>query len=357
MKLPQRTSLVEQVAQLLREDLLSGRWPDHLPGEHQLSDELQVSRSTLRASLATLQTEGLLQGGRGRKRQPAPQLPRLKLASSTIVGVISSLPLHRHSAHSIIIFDELRRHLQQAGLSLRLHVMPQSAKGVGERKLRQIVEQTQAACWVLSSCSIELQEWFARENLRTLVQGSCHHGVSLPFIRCDAAAACRHAVGKLRARGHRRIVMLLPKSPFAGTLEIAEAFRQACAGIPILDTPVRFQSGDPAAIETTVNRLLRSTRPPTALIAMMPSEALATFCLLANAGHRIPGDLSLISLFDDPLLNYVIPRLSRYDYNDYAFARKMARLVLRMVKQGGQAPSISTLPRFIEGGTVGPARP
>ena len=56
--LPMRPSLVAETARVLREGISSGRWPERLPGERELSAALQVGRNTLRAALAELEREG-----------------------------------------------------------------------------------------------------------------------------------------------------------------------------------------------------------------------------------------------------------------------------------------------------------
>jgi len=355
MQLPRRISLVEQVTDLLRRDLRSGRWHQQLPGEHQLSDQLQVSRSTLRAALQVLHKEGLFRGGRGRRRTIARRSGPVPAAGSTTIGAIMPVPLHRLSAQSIIILDELRRHLQQAGFKLQLHIVPQTDRMAGRRRLEQLVGQTRSACWILCSCSAELQRWFAEERGPALVQGSCHEGVDLPFIRCDAAAACRHAVGLLRAKDHRHLGLLLPVSRFAGTLEVEVAFRQATEGLPPAQTPVRFHAGGAPAVERAIIGLMRPVQRPTAIVTMMPGDALATCSLLLSRGHRIPQEVSVVSIFDDPILSFLIPPLSRYSYDDYHFARRMARLTIKLAQQGGRPRSISTLPHFVAGTTIGPA--
>lgn len=355
MQLPRRISLVEQVTDLLRRNLRSGRWPQQLPGEHQLSDQLQISRSTLRAALQALHREGLFRGGRGRRRTVSRRPGPARSAGSTIIGAIMPVPLHRLSAQSIIILDELRRHLQQAGFELQLHIVPQTDRMAGRRRLEQLVGRTRAACWILCSCSAELQRWFAAGHGPALVLGSCHEGVDLPFIRCDAAAACRHAAGLLRAKGHRHLGLLLPVSQFAGTLEIEVAFRQATEDLPPAQAPVRFHAGDAPAVERAIFGLMRPKLRPTAIVTMMPGDALATCSLLLSRGYRIPQEVSVVSIFDDPSLSFLIPPLSRYSYDDYQFARRMARLTIKLAQRSGRPRSISTLPHFVTGATIGPA--
>ncbi|HSH16408.1 MAG TPA: GntR family transcriptional regulator, partial [Verrucomicrobiae bacterium] len=66
-------SAVEQTVIHLRERLLRGHWPGHLPGLERLVAELGVSRKTVVAALRQLEAEGFLAGqGARRKRQVVP---------------------------------------------------------------------------------------------------------------------------------------------------------------------------------------------------------------------------------------------------------------------------------------------
>src|SRR3990170_2042144 len=56
---------VDAVVERLRDDLLAGRYREHLPAERQLALALGVSRLTLRAALARLEAEGLVQARQG----------------------------------------------------------------------------------------------------------------------------------------------------------------------------------------------------------------------------------------------------------------------------------------------------
>ncbi len=62
-----RPLLGEQVVALLRDEIVSGRWPvgDRIPPEQQLMASLEVARSTLREALGALQYSGLIEIRRG----------------------------------------------------------------------------------------------------------------------------------------------------------------------------------------------------------------------------------------------------------------------------------------------------
>ena len=77
--LPQRPSLVALTLEAMRAGLRTGLWRDHLPGERDLCERFQVSRPTVRAALAQLQREGLLELTHGQRRRilatPRAQAP------------------------------------------------------------------------------------------------------------------------------------------------------------------------------------------------------------------------------------------------------------------------------------------
>lgn len=62
-----RLSLSQQVADLILENLAGGRWAvgEKIPGEHALSDEFEVSRSTVREAIRHLTAGGVLSSRHG----------------------------------------------------------------------------------------------------------------------------------------------------------------------------------------------------------------------------------------------------------------------------------------------------
>lgn len=352
-RIPKRQSLVSQTADILRQDLRDGRWPMQLPGEHHLSDLLKVSRSTLRAALAILRREGLLRVSQGRRRWLTPSSRRTAPPSSATVGVISSLPLQEFPGNRIFIMDELRRHLQQCGFTLEIHALPPSTQRTEVRQLKLLTDRTGAACWLLASCTKELQAWFARGPWPTLVLGSCHSGIDLPSFSLDYPAACRHAVGVLRRMGHSRVAMLSERTPFAGIHEIEDTFQKAlgATGHPT----VRHHDGSVGNIERLLAGLMREKLRPTAIVSIWAADALTTLCHLLRTGVQVPADVSLLSLFDDFLLNRVTPSMARYGYNQESYARRLSRVVIQMAMSRARPRSVRIVPEFIPGGSMGRA--
>ena len=63
------SSITEQVASKLRDQLARGRWKSVMPGRERLATELGVSGKTVELAMGILEKEGLLvRRGRGKRR-------------------------------------------------------------------------------------------------------------------------------------------------------------------------------------------------------------------------------------------------------------------------------------------------
>ena len=177
-EIPQRSSLVIQVADILRRGLKKGEWQDSLPGELPLCDRLQVSRPTLRAALDLLRREGLIQVSQGRRRGIIAKTNQISnRTKSKIVGFLSTEPLYDLSPYTMFRIGELRRHLQDVGYRLEVHADRRIKQRHPFRTLESLVHQTKANCWVLYRSTAEVQRWFFKRGLRVIVMGSCHEGI------------------------------------------------------------------------------------------------------------------------------------------------------------------------------------
>ena len=125
--LPQRCSLVAETAESLRKGIKTGLWKDVLPAERQLSEDLQVSRSTLRTAMQELERSGwVVVKNRQRwiKKKPASFGGD---GGQRMVGVISSSPAAALSPSTLLVLDVLRRTLAQAGFAMKIHFAKQGS--------------------------------------------------------------------------------------------------------------------------------------------------------------------------------------------------------------------------------------
>lgn len=353
--IPKRASLVAQTAAIIRDGIKAGLWKEYLPGEMALCERMQVSRVTLRSALDQLQREGWCRAGQGRRREIVPTPDRVAPAApSDLVVLLSPLPLDALPASAMFWVDALRNHLAASGYRLEFQASHAVYSHHPERALESLVHKSHAAAWVLYLSTAPLQQWFSDRGLPCVVSGSCHRGVQLSSVDIDYAATCSHAVGLLAGRGRSRLALIMPRSEQAGNLDSERGFMEAVERTSRLQGQIAHHDGSVAGICTAIDRLLRASTPVDGILVAKPAHVVTSVSHLLRRGVVLPRDLSLISRDDDLLLEHLVPVVARYHADPAAFARKISRLVLDLVRNGvTRRHEARLMPTLIRGETLG----
>lgn len=354
---PHRPSLAEQTAITLRDALQQGLWRERMPGERELSRQLNVSRPTLRLALEQLRREGWLKNAPGRTRVIVRRAPAKGVQRSQVVGLLTPLPLQEVFPFALCWMDKLRELLAAAGLQLEIHSGRRWYSRRPEKDLAALTHQMPAAAWVLFVTSERMQRWFAASELPGVLSGSPHAGIELSSVDFDYRAVCRHAVGQLLQRGHRRIALFLQASGAAGDDDseagFLEAFQRAPAAAGSMPIIARHD-GTPEDIRHRLGTLLARNPAPTAFVVGRSMPALMVASELMRRGVKIPKDAAVIARDSDHFLEYFSPALARYRADPDVYARRLARLVTQLARGALQTPrQIRIMPEFLRGESLG----
>lgn len=350
--IPQRTSLSAQTCRLLRERLAAGEWQETLPGEKELCRRLHVSRITLRTALAQLEDEGLLRVSKGRRREITADSskPAALPFAPARVTLLSPVAHAQLTSVKLLWIDELREQLAASSLPLDFVVSAAVGGARPGRILRELAARHADTVWVLLRSSAQVQRWFAAQRLPVVVAGSLHPGADLPSVDIDYFATCRHAAGRLTARGCQRLGLVLPHDMLAGDRESEAGFRDGAGGCPV--TLIQHD-GTPDGLCRTLDAAMRAPQAPGGLLVCHSTHAITTLSHLLHHGWQVPRQVRLISRDDDPFLAHVTPALTRYTFSPAAYASHVARAVRRFL-DGSTAPLPPDLllPEFCDGATL-----
>lgn len=359
MEAVRRISLVTQVADLLRKNLAAGRWPKTLPGQRELSRQMQVSCRTLRGALKLLAREGRIDIAHGCPTRVLARRRSGAAPGSRVVRLLLSQPLHDLAQISLYRLSELRRCLTEADYALEVHVDPASLQRQPLRGLEVLVRENPAACWVLHISKPEIQRWFVERGLAAVVSKSGHAGVDLPSVDVDYRALGHHAAGLFLGLGHRRVAMLLLKTRPADEIAIEEGFLAGFEGSSHPDAKAHVARHDPSAqgVGEALKEVLAGDARPTGVFVPGTGYAFAAMGHLAARGARIPRDCSLVTqVADSPIIHYAVPSLAHYRIDWDLFARRLTRLVIRVASDGiPTAQHVRLLPEFQMGDSLASA--
>ena len=348
-----RASLITQVTDALRAELLKGQWKDWLPSERELSTTLHVSRNSCRSALNMLRKEGLIRSVHGRGTRIAEHggaATLLKNHRARSVGVIAPQPLGLLRPRQALFLDEVRDELFDMGVRIQMHNSPACYSRYPGRALEKLVETNSHDCWIVLLSNEPLQRWFMGRRLPCVVTGSVYPGITLPSIDEDYRAACRHAAGRLIALGHRHIAFLSRQSRAAGDLESEAGFREGLH--PNVRAKVVYHDDQSSTTVSLVKKLFSEPDPPTGMLVANSFCFVSVMTALAALRIRVPDDVSLISRDDDPFLAYVTPKPDLYRHDPVQFAHKLMLILRPMLLGEPVRPGPHRLvPKFVEGGS------
>ncbi|HAO80397.1 MAG TPA: hypothetical protein DCQ92_15805 [Verrucomicrobia subdivision 3 bacterium] len=354
-RLPRKIPLSVQTSIAIMEEIAIGRWDQWLPGEHELSSLLHVGRRTVRAALEQLRRDGVVECRSGKRRKIIRRQPAdIKPASSRAI-LLTPVPLHLMSPFSIFLIDRLREQLGAEGYLLDIHAGRDTYRTRLPQQLKKLEETLRPAAWILTQSTAPMQHWFARCGLPCVLVGSSYPGVALPSVDFDYAAVCRHAVGQFLARGHRRIVLLNPRSRAAGDMKAEEGFLQAVknTSTPNVEATIDYHDGTVANVRSRLDVLMRLKERPTALLVSRAHHVVTVLGHLLVNKFRVPADVAVISRDDDSYLESIVPLPARYSGNPELFASALSRVVLEAIAGRKPATEHRLMPKFFPGQTLG----
>ncbi len=358
--LPQRQSLVAQTVAFLNAQIEAAAWRDWLPSERSLCELLQVSRNTLRAALAQMQKDGRIRPVHGAGNQIIAGVPAKAVRPrAQDVALLTPEPLERLRPMQSLWIDDMRSLLSERGVRLRVFHGHHYFSANPGRALQKLVTRNPHGCWILMLAGEHVQRWFNKNEIPTIIAGSTHPGIDLPFRDLDHRAMCRHAAGVLLGLGHRRLVLLTQKSRHAGDLASEAGFMEGVkqSRHADADAVVMYHEETVAGLAQVVRRILKLQPAPTALLIVHPHYYVAVASRLAQAGVRVPESISLISRDDDPFLSFVVPVAARYVVAPHVVAKSLLRPVLEILEGNPVTQRGSLLmPEFVRGESLAAPR-
>jgi LacI family transcriptional regulator len=185
-------------------------------------------------------------------------------------------------------------------------------------------------------------------------------GLATGYVSSDNAAGGRAAVEHLAALGHRRIATIHgPVDTLAG-LDRLRGYRQAldAAGLAYRDEYVQLGDFYVETGERAGTALLALPEPPTAIVAASDLMAVGVLRAAAEAGLRVPDDLSVIGFDDIMLAAHLQPGLTTLRQDKTGLGAEAARALLERISGAPDPPAAVTLPiELVVRGTTAPPRP
>jgi DNA-binding LacI/PurR family transcriptional regulator len=348
----QRKPLAVLAAESLRMEITKRTWDTRLPGENRLSTQLGISRSTLRTALGILEEEGLIQTSQGSHRTIVSKgkTGRRSHVVSQDVNILLPVPFEQLPNYAIFWIDALRAQLHSTGSALNLIVSRASYREKSQRVRERLIEQHPAGCWILTFSKPDMQRWFQTRRIPTIVAGLPSPGIELPSVAINSHAIMFHLLGRLTARGHRRIALLTGHASSTMPLIFLRPFLETCRKIgadKITPEVMPLKDESSEHVGRAILKVLQRKDGPTAIVIFNPLNAVTALSYLPANGVSIPRDVSIVTTFGDSYLDHLNPPVCRYRYDSRLFANRLFETV-RKIEMGMTDPQDSQIRIMLE---------
>lgn len=167
-------------------------------------------------------------------------------------------------------------------------------------------------------------------------------GTSTSSLLSDHAAGVEAGVECLISLGHRRIALVTGSEKVRPSRERAATLQRTAAAAPGVEATIRVGEFSSEYGYAATRELMSGSGRPTALIAGSNQILVGVLRALRDLHLSIPGDVSLITCDDVPLLEFLDPALSTISRDPVAMGAHAAELVLEEID--GAEPTTVLLP-------------
>lgn len=352
--IPPRDNRVLQTVGALKANISSGKLRGDLPGEAALAKSLSVSRVTLRKALQLLEEEKLLSStSRGYRRrvlcQPSATEPE---HGGSLEGkmVVTFSPQSRENLPAIVRLYQARiqAHCAGAGMSHDLAVADLSKLRRPGHRLSEFVKQNPADVYLLLLSTQEIQQWFDRQGIATIVLGTTWPDCSLPCVDVDLRAIGLHAAQMFYRTGHHKVGFLFPQPVKQGIVQFIEGFSSFESGVELV---MADQDDSPESILKALHGLIDSPDRPSAIILPRIPYVMTAVSYLPTVGLKVPEAVSLLSLVYDSSFEFYYPNIAGYRIDHKQAAKKVLTLIQELLLYPDIKLSrrILLMPDFIQG--------
>lgn len=179
------------------------------------------------------------------------------------------------------------------------------------------------------------------------------------YFDIEGEAAMSEAVARLYELGHRDIGFVQGGEGYTYTRLRYEGYRSGlrAAGLPFRPDLVRGPALSRNEGAAATKQMLRSPKPPTAIVYSVDQAALGAYAVARGEGIEIGRDLSIISYDGIPEGALMTPSLSTYRVDMRAAGMRLAELLMRLIR-GEPAGGLQILAKaaFAAGGSHNPPR-
>ena len=336
-----------------------------LPNEAELAQKHAVSRNSVRRGLMHLQNEGLIEKRQGSgtyvsRRANAWLAPKREMSLAVRYVAQSTESMIGHASGPW--WSPLREGLMYGAAYHQVKLVEDPCGSGSSRSAFSPPTALLAGFLVVAFANdnpSDLMPDLPRSVPRLLVNRSSTDP-QIPSLSIDREWGAHEATAFLLKLGHRRIGIDVRGDDDPPGRERLRGYCRAfeAASLPVDEAMIFEGVCGPAYLEwpKRLHSFLQREPRPTALLVHHANRVLHIMEVLQARGIRVPEDLSLIIIDDDPSLSRMKPRLSAISEPYAEMGRRAVAMIVAGTKAGQEAQHATLEPQLVMRESVAPLR-
>ena len=168
----------------------------------------------------------------------------------------------------------------------------------------------------------------------------------LDYVGVENRQSLRELTLHLIAHGHSRVGLISGADGLSTTDERIEGYREALTHAGLTFDPALVWCGN-STIESArvaTSRLLKTDRPPTAIVTANNLMTIGTMQALRDARIDVPRDMALVGFDDFDWADYFQPRLTVMEQPLERLGARAVELLMKRIAEPDRAPQAMQLP-------------
>ncbi|HHT90977.1 MAG: GntR family transcriptional regulator [Bacillota bacterium] len=359
---PLHQEIENELAERIRSgELVAGR---KLPPELKLADEFQVSRTTIRHALISLESKGLVERIHGRGTFVADKTGKKRERSGEERSIYAIVP-HLTSSFTGTIIMGAQEELYAKGY--HLSVLPTNDDPQKEMDYLRIILESRAGGVLLQPTKSEYYNPVVTELIQQgiplVMMGRYYRFVNCSYVDGHNYQGAYDAIAYLVGLGHEKIGLVTKKPLIHTSLEDRiQGYRDAMAdhGLAILPQTLLMDLADSRNVywdsasatyeQEIVNRLvdyLEAAPEMTAVFALNDRIAGDLIKAAKHCGRVVGRDLSIVGFDNVSLSESLDPPLTTIDAPTFAVGKRAAEILLDHMANEQSEPTKEHLPMHL----------
>jgi len=213
-------------------------------------------------------------------------------------------------------FPELIRSFERMAAEQRYDLLVTSTDYQTSRMttcLRRMLERkVDGIAMMTSEMDVGLLKELSRRGVPMVFMDVGQVGPKMSHVSMAYGSGIQQAVDHLVELGHKRIAFISGPLDLHSARTRRQAFLEGMRKHGLKPEPALVREGTHTAEggQKVMATLLRSKKPPTAIVASNDWTAIGALHAIAAAGLRVPQDISVVGFDDIPLVSYTNPALT-----------------------------------------------